>query len=107
MCEARKLKSSHENIALLKEKLLEEKRCRERAELELLKMSEIQLSFVKLQDELSAWKSLMKDIPGVSCADDVPIKFAALQKYVLDSVVFFLFINLVSKRKRFVFIFTH
>ncbi|KAL3515769.1 hypothetical protein ACH5RR_022671 [Cinchona calisaya] len=85
--EARKLRSSHENVELLKEKLLEEKRCRERAELELLKLPEIQLRVEKLQDELSAWKSLVKDIPGVSCADDVPFKFAALQKEVVDSML--------------------
>ncbi|XP_027113308.2 mitotic spindle checkpoint protein MAD1 [Coffea arabica] len=84
--EARKLKSSHENVELLKEKLQEEKRRRERAELDLLKLPEIQLRIEKLQDELSAWKSLMKDIPGVSCADDVPMKFAALQKEVIDSM---------------------
>lgn len=85
--EARKLKSSHENVELLKEKLQEEKRRRERAELDLLKLPEIQLRVEKLQDELSAWKSLMKDIPGVSCADDVPMKFAALQKEVVDSMM--------------------
>ncbi|CDO97655.1 unnamed protein product [Coffea canephora] len=85
--EARKLKSSHENVELLKEKLQEEKRRRERAELDLLKLPEIQLRIEKLQDELSAWKSLMKDIPGVSCADDVPMKFAALQKEVIDSMM--------------------
>ncbi|XP_071936007.1 mitotic spindle checkpoint protein MAD1-like isoform X2 [Coffea arabica] len=85
--EARKLKSSHENVELLKEKLQEEKRRRERAELDILKLPEIQLRIEKLQDELSAWKSLMKDIPGVSCADDVPMKFAALQKEVIDSMM--------------------
>lgn len=80
--EARKLKSSHENIELLKEKLLEEKGRRERAESELLKLPEIQLSMKKLEDELLSWKLMVKDIPGVSCSDDVPMKFAALQKYV-------------------------
>lgn len=85
--EARKLKSSHENVELLKEKLHEEKRRRERAELDLLKLPEIQLRNEKLQDELSAWKSLMKDIPGASCADDVPMKFAALQKEAIDSMI--------------------
>lgn len=78
--EARKLKSSHENIELLKEKLLEEKGRRERAESELHKLPEIQLSMKKLEDELSSWKLMIKDIPGVSCSDDVPMKFAALQK---------------------------
>lgn len=80
--EARKLKSSHDNVELLKEKILEEKGRRERAELDLLKLSDIQLSAKKLEDELSTWKSMLKDIPGVSCADDVPLKFAGLQKYV-------------------------
>lgn len=87
--EARKLKSSHENIELLKEKFLEEKGRRERAELDLLKLSDIQLSAKKLEDELSAWKLMMKDIPGVSCADDLPLKFAGLQKYVSNLFVQF------------------
>lgn len=78
--EARKLKRSHEDIELLKEKLLEEKGRRERAEVELLKLSDIQLSMTKLEDELSSWKLLVRDIPGVSCAEDIPLKFAALQK---------------------------
>ncbi|XP_059648311.1 mitotic spindle checkpoint protein MAD1-like [Cornus florida] len=85
--EARKLKSSHENVELLKEKLLEEKGRRERAESELLKLSDIQLSMKNLEDELSASKLMMKDIPGVSCADDIPIKFATLQKEVVESMV--------------------
>lgn len=80
MREARKLKSSHENIELLKEKLLEEKRCRERAESELLKLQELQLNMNKLEDELSSWRFLIKDIPGISCAEDIPMKFAALQR---------------------------
>lgn len=61
--EARKLKRSHEDIELLKEKLLEEKGRRERAEVELLKLSDIQLSMTKLEDELSSWKLLVRDIP--------------------------------------------
>lgn len=80
--EARKLKASHENIELLKEKLLEEKGRRERVEQELLKLQEVQQSMNQLEDELSSWKSLIKDIPGVSCSEDIPVKFAALQKYV-------------------------
>ncbi|KAM7478702.1 hypothetical protein LguiA_026915 [Lonicera macranthoides] len=84
--EARKLRSSHENIELLKEKLLEERGRRERSESELLKLSEIQLSAKKLEDELSSWRSMMEDIPGVSCADDIPFKFAALQKEVIESM---------------------
>ncbi|KAL6329237.1 hypothetical protein AAG906_014847 [Vitis piasezkii] len=85
--EARKLKSSHENIELLKEKLLEEKGRRERAESELLKLPEIQLSMKKLEDELLSWKLMVKDIPGVSCSDDVPMKFAALQKEVIEGMM--------------------
>ncbi|CAK7357205.1 unnamed protein product [Dovyalis caffra] len=85
--EARKLRSSHENIELLKEKLLEEKGRRERAESELSKLLEFELNMKKLEDELSSWKSAIKDIPGVSCYDDIPAKFAALQKEVIDSMV--------------------
>ncbi|KAM3219467.1 mitotic spindle checkpoint protein MAD1 [Capsicum chacoense] len=84
--EARKLKSSHENVELLKEKILEEKGRRERAESELLKLAVLQGDIEKLEDELNAWKSVVKDIPGVSCAADVPPKFAALQREVLDSM---------------------
>uniref|UniRef100_A0A5B7BXX2 Putative mitotic spindle checkpoint protein MAD1 n=1 Tax=Davidia involucrata TaxID=16924 RepID=A0A5B7BXX2_DAVIN len=85
--EARKLKSSHENIELLKEKWSEEKGRRERAESDLMKLFDVQLSMKKLEDELSAWKLMMKDIPGVFCADDIPLKFAALQKEVVESMV--------------------
>lgn len=77
--EARKLKLSHENIELLKEKLLEEQGRRERAESELLKLPEIEQCMKKLDDELSFWKSMIKGIPGVSCPDDIP-KFVASQK---------------------------
>ncbi|OIT29589.1 mitotic spindle checkpoint protein mad1 [Nicotiana attenuata] len=84
--EARKLRSSHENIELLKVKLLEEKGRRDRAESELLKLADLQGDMKKLEDELTTWKSMVKDIPGVSCADDVPPKFAALQREVLDSM---------------------
>ncbi|CAK9168438.1 unnamed protein product [Ilex paraguariensis] len=85
--EARKLKTTRENVELLKEKLLEEKGRKERAESELLAFSEIQLSVKKLEDELSAWKLMMKDIPGVSSAEDIPLKFAALQKEVLHNMM--------------------
>ncbi|KAK6805238.1 hypothetical protein RDI58_003023 [Solanum bulbocastanum] len=84
--EARKLKSSHENIELLKVKILEEKGRRERAESELLKLAVLHGDVEKLEDELNAWKSMVKDIPGASCAADVPPKFAALQREVLDSM---------------------
>ncbi|XP_011028407.1 PREDICTED: mitotic spindle checkpoint protein MAD1 isoform X3 [Populus euphratica] len=85
--EARKLRSSHENIELLKEKLIEEKGWRERAESELSKLLEFELNMKKLEDELSSWKSVIKDIPGVSCYDDIPAKFAALQKEVIDNMM--------------------
>ncbi|KAJ0013716.1 hypothetical protein Pint_20703 [Pistacia integerrima] len=85
--EARKLKSTHENIELLKEKLLEEKGRRERAEVELSKLQEVQQSMNKLEEELSSWKLLLRDIPGVSCSEDITVKFAALQKEVLDSMM--------------------
>ncbi|KAI3836550.1 hypothetical protein MKX03_033038 [Papaver bracteatum] len=81
--EARKLKSYHENSELLKEKLLEEKGRKDRAEAELLKLQEALLNSKKLEDELMSWKSIANDIPGISCAEDVLIKFAALQKEVI------------------------
>ncbi|KAI3984576.1 hypothetical protein MKX01_040453 [Papaver californicum] len=84
--EARKLKSSHENIELLKVKLLEEKGRKDRAEAELLKLQEVQLNSKKLEDELMSWKSLANDIPGISCAQDVPVKFAGLQKEVIENM---------------------
>lgn len=80
--EARKLKSQQLDAELLKVKLLEEKSRRERAESELSKLPELQISFDKLENELCSWKSLLNNIPGVSCPDDVVMKFSALQKYV-------------------------
>ncbi|EEF34534.1 mitotic spindle checkpoint protein MAD1 [Ricinus communis] len=85
--EARKLKSSYENVELLKEKLLEEKSRRERAESELSKFQELELNMRNLEDELSSWKSLIKEIPNVSCCDDIPLKFAALQKEMIDNMM--------------------
>lgn len=85
--EARKLKSSHENTMLLKEKLFEEQRRRERAESELLKIPELQLIMKTLEDELTSWKSMIKHIPDVSCSDDIPLKFAGLQKEVIASMM--------------------
>ena len=82
MLEARKLKQSHENIELLKEKLIEEKGRREKIEAELVKSQEIQLSMKVLEDELSSWKKITKDIPGVESSDDILLKFVALQKYL-------------------------
>lgn len=80
--EARKFKSQQLDAELLKVKLLEEKSRRERAESELSKLPELQISIDKLENELSSWKSLLNNIPGVSCPDDVVMKFSALQKYV-------------------------
>ncbi|XVF75090.1 hypothetical protein PTKIN_Ptkin13bG0160300 [Pterospermum kingtungense] len=85
--EARKLKSSHEDIELLKEKLLEEKGRRERAESELSKLQEQQIRLSNLENELSSWKLMMKDIPDVSCPEDIPFKFGTLQKEVIDSTI--------------------
>ncbi|XP_043722124.1 mitotic spindle checkpoint protein MAD1 isoform X2 [Telopea speciosissima] len=85
--EARKLKSSHENNELLREKFLEEKGRRERAESDLLKLQEIQLNVKKLEDELMSWKLAINDIPGVLCPDDLPIQFSGLQKEVLESMM--------------------
>lgn len=85
--EARKLKSSYENIELLKEKLLEEKSRKERAESQLSKLQELQLTLNHMGNELSSWKLLMKDIPGVSSPEDITNKFSALQKEVIDGTI--------------------
>ncbi|KAJ0972150.1 hypothetical protein J5N97_020109 [Dioscorea zingiberensis] len=85
--EARKIKSFHMNNELLKEKLLEEKTRREKAEMELLKLEEAQLNAQKLEDELISWKSLLKEIPDVTCFNDILAKFAALQKEVIESMM--------------------
>ncbi|KAL8234513.1 hypothetical protein R6Q59_020613 [Mikania micrantha] len=85
--EARKWRASHEDIELLREKLLEEKGRRERAESEVMKLSEAQLNGKKLEDELSSWNSMMKEIPGVTSAADIPLKFEALQKEVLEGMM--------------------
>ncbi|EOA12975.1 hypothetical protein CARUB_v10025964mg [Capsella rubella] len=83
--EARKLKSRHVDIELLKVKLLEETSRRERAESGLAELQDLQLSMEKLNSELSSWKSLLNDIPGVSCPDDIVMKFSALQNEVVQS----------------------
>lgn len=83
--EARKLRSNHENIELLKEKLLEEKSRRERAQSELSKLQDVQSNMKKLEDQISSWRLMIKDIPGISCFEDMPAKFAALQKEVIYS----------------------
>ncbi|KAK7255190.1 hypothetical protein RIF29_28594 [Crotalaria pallida] len=79
--EARKLRSSNENVELLKEKLLEKKNRTEWAELELSKLQEVQLNMKKLEDQISSWRFMIKDVPGVSCFEDILVKFAALQKH--------------------------
>ncbi|CAL1353777.1 unnamed protein product [Linum trigynum] len=84
--EARKLKSAHENIELINEKLLEEKSRRERAELQLPKLHEYELKINELEDELSAWKLMIQEIPGVSCRDDIRLRISALQKEVIDNL---------------------
>ncbi|GAB4847440.1 hypothetical protein Ancab_026497 [Ancistrocladus abbreviatus] len=83
--EARRLKASYENVELLKEKLREEKGRRQRAEDELLKLPEIQLQMERVEDELLSWKRIVEDIPGISSREDIPFKFAALQKEVINS----------------------
>lgn len=64
----------------MKEKLLEEQRRRELAEKELLNIKAIQLDAKKLEDELISWRSLLDDIPDITCRDDVPKKFASLHQ---------------------------
>ncbi|KAB5574498.1 hypothetical protein DKX38_001692 [Salix brachista] len=76
--EARERRSSYENIELLKEKLFEEKSCREKVESELSKSLEFELNMKKLEDELSSWKSVIKDILGVSCHEDMTVNFYLL-----------------------------
>ncbi|KAG7533624.1 Spindle assembly checkpoint component Mad1 [Arabidopsis thaliana x Arabidopsis arenosa] len=85
--EARKLKSRHLDAELLNVKLLEEQSRRERAESELSKFHDLQLSLEKLENELSSWKPLLNDIPGVSCPDDIVMKFSALQNEVVQSTM--------------------
>ncbi|CAK9326854.1 unnamed protein product [Citrullus colocynthis] len=85
--EARKLKSSLGDIGLLKEKLLEEKARRERAESELSKLQDIQLSVKNLEDELTRRELLIKDIPGITTYEDIPTKISSLQKEVIDNTM--------------------
>ncbi|XP_022155151.1 mitotic spindle checkpoint protein MAD1 isoform X2 [Momordica charantia] len=85
--EARKLKSSLSDIGLLKEKLLEEKARRGRAEAELSKLQDLQLSVKKLEDELARNELLIKDIPGIKTYEDLPNKISSLQKEVIDSTI--------------------
>jgi len=62
----------------------DEKSNKEKAEIELSKLQEVQLNAQKLESELASWKLLLKVIPDVSCYDDIPNKFARLQQYVLS-----------------------
>jgi mitotic spindle assembly checkpoint protein MAD1 len=78
--EAKRLKSSHMNVELLKEKLLEEQGRRERAELELSKLQEIGARAHKLELELASCTALLSNIPDVSSYADIPQKIADLQK---------------------------
>lgn len=85
--EARRLKSSHLSCDLLKEKLREEKSHREKAEMELSKLQEIHVNAQKLEGELASWKSLIREIPDVSCCDDIPQKFGALQREAIEGML--------------------
>jgi mitotic spindle assembly checkpoint protein MAD1 len=78
--EARRLKSSHTNIELLKEKLLEEQNRRERAEMELSKLQEIEAKEHKLELELASYTALLSNIPYVSSIGDIPQMIADLQR---------------------------
>ncbi|WVZ67974.1 hypothetical protein U9M48_016975 [Paspalum notatum var. saurae] len=84
--EARKLKTSHTNVELLKEKLLEEQGRRERAELELSKLQEIEAKAHKLELELASCTTLLSNIPDVSSYADIPQKIADLQKQALTNL---------------------
>ncbi|KAJ1286474.1 hypothetical protein BS78_03G354700 [Paspalum vaginatum] len=84
--EARKLKSSHTNVELLKEKLLEEQGRRERAERELSKLQEIEAKAHKLELELASCTALLSNIPDVSSYADIPQKIADLQKQALTNL---------------------
>ena len=77
MHEARRLKSSHTNVELLSEKLLEEQSRRKRAETELSKLQEIEAKAHKLELELASCTSLLGNIPDVSSYSNI----ADLQRY--------------------------
>uniref|UniRef100_A0A0E0JRQ8 Spindle assembly checkpoint component MAD1 n=1 Tax=Oryza punctata TaxID=4537 RepID=A0A0E0JRQ8_ORYPU len=84
--EARRLKSSHTNVELLKEKLLEEQGRRERVEMELSKLQEIEAKAQKLELELASCTALLSNIPDVSSFGDIPQKIADLQKQALTNL---------------------
>ncbi|XP_042385584.1 mitotic spindle checkpoint protein MAD1-like [Zingiber officinale] len=85
--EARKFKAFHTNSELLKEKLIQEKGRREKVEVELSKLQDVQLSAQKLELELVSWKSLLEELPDVSSLSDIPKKFAALQKEAIQNMM--------------------
>lgn len=81
------------NKELLIEQLLEEKDRREKAEMELNRLQEIQVHAQKFESELTSWKSLLNLIPDVSCYDDIPKKYSQLQKYFFcPFFAFFLYV---------------
>uniref|UniRef100_A0A0D9V8I3 DUF4094 domain-containing protein n=1 Tax=Leersia perrieri TaxID=77586 RepID=A0A0D9V8I3_9ORYZ len=84
--EARRLKSSHTNAELLKEKLLEEQGRRERVEMELSKLQEVEAKAQKLELELTSCTALLSNIPDVSSFGDIPQKIADLQKQALTNL---------------------
>ncbi|GJN16994.1 hypothetical protein PR202_gb04031 [Eleusine coracana subsp. coracana] len=84
--ETRRLKSSHTNIELLKEKLLEEQARRERVETELSKLQEIEAKAHKLELELASYTALLSNIPDVSSLAEIPQKIADLQKQALTNL---------------------
>ncbi|KAG8044128.1 hypothetical protein GUJ93_ZPchr0044g38089 [Zizania palustris] len=84
--EARRLKSSHTNVELLKEKLLEEQGRRERVEMDLSKLQEIEAKAQKLELELASCTALLSNIPDVSCFGDIPQKIADLQMQALTNL---------------------
>ncbi|XP_058080673.1 pentatricopeptide repeat-containing protein At1g08070, chloroplastic-like [Magnolia sinica] len=75
------------NIILLVIFFFVEQSRRARAEKDLLELQVVQLNVRKLEDELMSWKSMLKEIPDVSCSDDIPRKFASLQKELIDSMM--------------------
>uniref|UniRef100_J3L6D6 DUF4094 domain-containing protein n=1 Tax=Oryza brachyantha TaxID=4533 RepID=J3L6D6_ORYBR len=84
--EARRLKSTHTNAELLKEKLLEEQGRRERVEKELSKLQEIEAKAQKLELELATCTRLLSNIPDVSSFGDIPQKISDLQKQALTNL---------------------
>ncbi|KAF8642678.1 hypothetical protein HU200_067048 [Digitaria exilis] len=82
--EAKRLKSSHTNAELLKEKLLEEQGRRERAEQELSKLQEIEAKAHKLELELASCTALLSNIPDVSSYATYPKSLQNFQKVCIS-----------------------